>query len=85
MTQNVEDRMSALSSEIDQKIDSADINLPFSDHFNKWWQKANEDCGRLYSEAGEISSISHDNAEAAVKWLNEQISKLHEFVKNYSG
>ena len=83
MTKTVKNRMDALSAEIDKHIKNANKQKPFSEHFDKWWGKENTECGDLYTKASQEhpSSISPSDA---IKWLNEQITKLHDFLLSYS-
>jgi hypothetical protein len=81
MTKNVKNRMDALSAEIDQHIEHANSQIPFSEHIAKWWNKLNTKCGKLYTEAGQEVPPSISPRDA-IKWLNEQITKLHNFLSS---
>jgi hypothetical protein len=74
--------MDALSAEIDEHIKNANKQDPFREHFAKWWGKSNTECGELYMSAGQ-EALSTISLSDAVKWLNEQIIKLHDFLSNY--
>ena len=82
MTKNVKNKMSELSEEIDRRIKDADKQKPFAKHFYEWWKKLNNECYKCYSEAGQEDQPSISPADA-VKWLNDQIKKLHDFLSNY--
>jgi len=75
--------MEQLSKEIDQKIEVAERKLDFETHFKDWWQESNRKCGDLYKKAGEEDPSSICPTEA-VKWLNEQVKKLHNFLAEHA-
>ena len=74
--------MDALSAKIDQRIKNENKQIPFRDHFTNWWNNLNTECGKLYAEAGQESPPSV-NPEDARKWLNEQITNLHNSLSSY--
>jgi len=82
MTENIKNRMYELSEKIDQQIKNAKKQKPFSEHFEKWWKELNTECGKLYTAAGQEHPPSI-NLDDAVKWLNDQINKLHDFLSDY--
>jgi len=79
MAESVKNRMDTLSEKIDQRVNKEDKQIPFRKHFHEWWNSLNTGCGNLYSEAGQESPPSI-NPEDARKWLNEQITKLNDFL-----
>ena len=82
MTTNVKNRMDKLSVKIDQQIKKGSSQAPFSSHFANWWKSLNTECGELYEKAGQERPPSV-NPEDARKWLNDQITKLHNFLSSY--
>ena len=82
MTASVKNRMEELSAKIDQQTHNESGQMSFSSHFDNWWKSLNTECGKLYEAAGQ-ESPSSVNIEDAQKWLNEQITKLNDFLSRY--